>query len=91
MRKANAGNTPATTAAGFGDGYESIEERRAAGRALRDATPRAAHRGWKAPDKRRDPIDLLRESNKGRIPQLIPVRFGRMEQSPFASIGARPP
>ena len=84
MRKANAGNIPATRASGFGDGYESIEERRAAGRALRDATPRAAHGGWKAPHKRRDPIDLLRESNKGRIPQLIPVRFGRMAQSPFA-------
>ena len=84
MRKANAGNNPATRAAGFGDGYESIEERRAAGKALRDATPRAAHGGWKAPDKRRDPIDLLRESNKGRIPRLIPVRFGRMAQSPFA-------
>ena len=84
MRKANAGNIPATRASGFGDGYKSIEERRAAGKALRDATPRAAHRGWKAPDKRRDPIDLLRESNKGRIPRLIPVRFGRMAQSPFA-------
>jgi uncharacterized protein (DUF2252 family) len=84
MRKANAGNIPATRASGFGDGYESIEERRAAGKALRDATPRAAHGGWKAPDKRRDPIDLLRESNKGRIPRLIPVRFGRMAQSPFA-------
>ena len=51
---------------------------------LRDATPRAAHGGWKPPKDRRDPIELLRESNEGRIPELIPIRFGRMAQSPFA-------
>ncbi|MGA8586884.1 MAG: DUF2252 domain-containing protein [Roseiarcus sp.] len=56
----------------------------AAGKALRDATPRAAHGGWKSPKNRRDPIELLRESNQGRISALIPIRFGRMAQSPFA-------
>ena len=54
------------------------------GKALRDATPRAAHGGWKPPKDRRDPIELLRESNEGRISELIPIRFGRMAQSPFA-------
>jgi uncharacterized protein (DUF2252 family) len=62
----------------------SAEERRAAGRALRDAAPRAAHAGWKPPKNRRDPIELLEESNEGRIPALVPIRFGRMAQSPFA-------
>jgi hypothetical protein len=52
---------------------------------LRDATPRAAHGGWKPPKDRRDPIELLRESNEGRMPELIPIRFGRMAQSPFAA------
>jgi uncharacterized protein (DUF2252 family) len=33
---------------------------------------------------RRDPVDLLSESNEGRIPELVPIRFGRMLQSPFA-------
>ena len=75
MRKANAGNIPATRASGFGDGYESIEERRAAGKALRDATPRAAHGGWKAPHKRRDPIDLLRESQQRAHPAADPCPF----------------
>ena len=51
---------------------------------MRDATPRAAHGGWKPPKDRRDPIELLLESNEGRIPELIPIRFGRMSQSPFA-------
>ena len=29
-------------------------------------------------------MDILNESNKGRVPDLIPIRFGRMMQSPFA-------
>ena len=44
---------------------------------------RAKHAGWKAPKNRRDPIDLLIESNEGRVLDLIPIRFGRMMQSPF--------
>jgi hypothetical protein len=63
--------------------YLSADERRAAGKALRDAVPRASHGGWKPPKDRRDPIDLLNESNEGRLPQLVPIRFGRMAQSPF--------
>ena len=59
-------------------------ERRALGKALRDKVPRESHAGWKAPRDRRDPIDLLLESDAGRIPQLIPIRFGRMMQSPFS-------
>jgi uncharacterized protein (DUF2252 family) len=65
-------------------GYVSADERRSAGKALRDGVPRTAHGGWKRPSHRRDPIDLLRESNGGRMPELIPIRFGRMSQSPFA-------
>lgn len=61
----------------------SADERRAAGKAMRDAVPRTSHGGWKPPKDRRDPIGLLNESNEGRMPQLIPIRFGRMAQSPF--------
>jgi uncharacterized protein (DUF2252 family) len=71
-------------AVGARSGYLSADDRRAAGKALRDAAPRAAHADWRPPKNRRDPIELLHESNKGRIPQLIPIRFGRMAQSPFA-------
>jgi len=59
------------------------EERRAQGKALRNAVPREAHGTWKAPKGRRDPVDLLTESNKRRLPQFVPIRFGRMLQSPF--------
>ena len=63
--------------------YRSPDERRAEGKALRDGCPREEHGGWKPPKGRRDPIELLIESNKGRVPQLVPIRFGRMLQSPF--------
>jgi uncharacterized protein (DUF2252 family) len=62
---------------------QAPEERRAQGKALREAVPREAHGGWKAPKDRRDPIDLLKDSNKHRLQQLVPIRFGRMLQSPF--------
>jgi len=64
--------------------YKSADERRDEGKELRQAVPRAAHHEWKAPKGRRDPIDILNESNQGRLPDLVPIRFGRMMQSPFA-------
>ena len=77
-RKVNAPAAPAAPA------YLSVDERRAQGRALRDAVPRAAHGDWSPPPERRDPIELLQASNDGRLPSLVPVRFGRMASSPFA-------
>jgi uncharacterized protein (DUF2252 family) len=61
----------------------SPQERRAQGSALREAVPREAQGGWKPPKKRRDPIEVLVASNEGRMPELVPIRFGRMLQSPF--------
>lgn len=58
-------------------------DRRAQGKSLRDMVPRGSHAGWKAPKDRHDPIDLLLKSNEGRMRDLIPIRFGRMMQSPF--------
>jgi uncharacterized protein (DUF2252 family) len=53
------------------------------GKSLRDKCPRAAHAAWQPAADRPDPIVLLEESGKDRIPQLIPIRYGRMLQSPF--------
>jgi uncharacterized protein (DUF2252 family) len=64
--------------------HESPDERRAEGKSLRDAAPREEHGTWKPHRERRDPVELLMESNEGRLPQLVPIRFGRMLQSPFA-------
>jgi uncharacterized protein (DUF2252 family) len=58
-------------------------ERRAAGKALRTCCPRGSHAEWKPLEERRDPIDLLLESGANRLPQLVPIRYGRMMQSPF--------
>jgi uncharacterized protein (DUF2252 family) len=68
----------------IGTRYRSADERRAEGKALREDVEREDHRGWKPPKNRRDPIEILIESNKGRLPQLVPIRFGRMLESPFA-------
>jgi uncharacterized protein (DUF2252 family) len=64
--------------------YLSADERRTAGKTVREGVSRASHGEWKAPKDRRDPIDILHGSNEGRLPQLIPIRFGRMAQSPFS-------
>ena len=63
--------------------YVPPDERRAQGKALRDAVPREAHGHWKAASDRRDVVDLLTASNESRMQPLIPIRFGRMMQSPF--------
>src|SRR5262245_11185125 len=69
-------NVRATTA-------PSPAERREAGRALRHNVPRKSHATWTAPADRPDPIRLLQDSDKGRLPELLPIRYGRMRQSPF--------
>ncbi len=61
----------------------SLAERRAAGKKLRDAYPREAHAVWKAPTGRPDPVSLVVEADKGRIPEMLPLRHGRMALSPF--------
>lgn len=65
-------------------GYLTADQRAAKGRALRDTVPRASQAGWRPTEQRRDPVDLLNESNTGRILDLVPIRFGRMAASAFA-------
>ncbi|MEI6003028.1 DUF2252 domain-containing protein [Paraburkholderia bengalensis] len=64
--------------------YRTADERAAEGRAIRDRVPRSTQAGWTAPKERHDPVELLSKSNEGRLPLLIPIRFGRMSSSPFA-------
>jgi Uncharacterized protein conserved in bacteria (DUF2252) len=63
---------------------QSPDERRAAGKALRDKVPRESHAEWKQSALRPDPIEILIASNEGRLPELVPIRHGRMLTSPFA-------
>jgi hypothetical protein len=56
----------------------SRDESRAAGKALRDKVPRESHADWRDSSHRPDPIELLIASNEGRLPDLVPIRHGRM-------------
>ena len=58
-------------------------ERQEAGRALRRLVPRRLHATWQAPSDRRDPVEMLIETSRHRISSLLPIRYGRMKQSPF--------
>jgi uncharacterized protein (DUF2252 family) len=64
--------------------HPTYAELKAEGKSLRDKCPREGHAVWKPAPDRHDPIHLLEESSKGRIAELIPIRYGRMVQSPFA-------
>ena len=58
-------------------------ERYAMGEALRKKCSRSSHAEWTPSAKRPDPVQLIAEGDKGRIPQLVPLRHGRMLESPF--------
>jgi uncharacterized protein (DUF2252 family) len=59
-------------------------ERAAVGKALRSEVPRSSHADWECATERPDPIALLEEQGKSRLPELLPIRRGRMAASPFA-------
>ena len=59
------------------------KERTARGREARTTAPRSSHGRWQ-PDEDRDPIALLEQQAETRVPDLVPIRHGRMLESPFA-------
>jgi len=61
----------------------SVKERLVAGKALREKVPRTSHGQWKVPPNR-NPIELLKHTDQGRLANFLPIRYGRMRQSPFA-------
>ncbi len=62
--------------------HPSPQERKARGKAARNEVPRERHAEF-APEVRLDPIDLLEEQAASRVPELVPIRYGRMGVSPF--------
>ena len=58
-------------------------ERQARGRAARSELPRSAHGAWEPASIRRDPVELLEDQARTRLPELVPIRYGRMLVSPF--------
>lgn len=61
----------------------TFAERYAAGKALRVKCPRVSHADWKPPKDRTDPIQTVLDAEKGRMPDLLPLRHGRMVKSAF--------
>jgi uncharacterized protein (DUF2252 family) len=61
---------------------QTLEQRFAAGRDLRKQVKRQSHSAIGKVD--RDPVKLLETSSLGRVPRLVPLRYGRMLTSPFA-------
>ena len=61
----------------------TVEQRVARGRAARVVAPRSAHGRWTPAPDRPDPVALLEEQAASRVPQLVPIRYGRMLVSPF--------
>ncbi|MFJ2604657.1 DUF2252 domain-containing protein [Streptomyces sp. NPDC091279] len=54
------------------------------GRAARKRVPRSGHAGWLPSVDRADPVAVLERQGRDRLPELLPIRYGRMSASPFA-------
>jgi uncharacterized protein (DUF2252 family) len=64
--------------------HPTVAERASRGKAARREVPRRALGEWEAPPARADPIAILEEQDETRVPELVPIRYGRMLVSPFA-------
>jgi uncharacterized protein (DUF2252 family) len=65
-------------------GRLTMAERVSRGKAARAAAPRESHGGFDPSADRPDPVALLEQQAESRVPELVPIRYGRMLVSPFA-------
>ena len=63
--------------------YKTAGQRREEGKILREKIPRESHAEWEMASDRTDPVKVIKESSKGRLQHLIPIRYGRMSKSFF--------
>ncbi|MGW6543499.1 DUF2252 domain-containing protein [Streptomyces massasporeus] len=63
--------------------FRSPAERAAAGREARRRVPRSSHAGFEAGPDRFDPVEVVERQSATRIPELVPIRYGRMLEAPF--------
>jgi len=80
---ADGARTTIQSAAGRVVVHLSVAERVARGKAARAKVPRSSHASYQPPARRSDPIKLLERQAKTRVPELVPIRYGRMLVSPF--------
>ncbi len=64
-------------------GLPALKERRAAGKALREQVSRKEQGRWQPAPDRADVVDALLAANRGRLPHLLPIKYGRMAASPL--------
>jgi len=63
--------------------HRTPQERAALGKAARSAVPRSSHAEFSPGPKRPDPLEIIDKQSATRLPELVPVRYGRMSESPF--------
>jgi uncharacterized protein (DUF2252 family) len=61
----------------------AVTDRAAEGKAARSVARRSSHGEWTAPENRRDPVSIIEAQDARRVPELVPIRHGRMAASPF--------
>ncbi len=61
----------------------TVNERVARGKAARSEVPRSSHAAYEPSSDRTDPVELLERQAETRVPELVPIRYGRMLVSPF--------
>ena len=80
---AESGAREAPFASAWRRSHLSVDQRMARGRTARRQSPRSGHAKWEPAPDRPDPVALLAEQAAARVPQLVPIRHGRMLASPF--------
>ena len=63
--------------------HRTPQERAALGKAARADVPRSSHAEFAPGPKRPDPLEIIEKQSATRLPELVPVRYGRMSESPF--------
>ncbi|MFC9247996.1 DUF2252 domain-containing protein [Streptomyces sp. NPDC057136] len=63
--------------------HATPEERAAFGKEARRRSPRSSHAAYKPSAHRPDPLAILEAQSAARVPELVPIRYSRMTESPF--------
>ncbi|MGY0488101.1 DUF2252 domain-containing protein [Streptomyces sp. WG-D5] len=63
--------------------HRTVRERADAGRSARSRVPRSRHADYAPAADRADPVDVLEKQSSSRLAELVPIRYGRMLESPF--------
>jgi uncharacterized protein (DUF2252 family) len=83
MAKAPSDATPRRSAGISSTDHLSTAERMARGKAARTTASRQDQEVWEPSSQRPDPVALLQSQAESRVPELVPIRYGRMLVSPF--------